>query len=322
MSHKLIAVPAAALLLTLPALHARQAEITRHPLHSRVTYPEGIAYDPKDGNVYTASAETGLVFRMEATVPAAKFGTIVSPEHLVLKVDAFPGILGMKVDDAGRLWLAGGRTGRMAVVSTSDGKVLKRLETPAQPGGLINDVAVVGSAAYFTDTLRPTLWRVMVKGNQIGDAEPWLDFKGSPIEYGQGANLNGIAATPDGRHLIVVHMSRGLLFRIGIADKQITPIETGGEALATADGLVLDGRTLYVVRQGEQEVATVALSEDLTKGRVVNRFKDPALLWPATAAKVGDRLLVVNTQFNKRGTKDPVLPFSIIGIPLSMLAGK
>jgi hypothetical protein len=45
-------------------------------------------------------------------------------------------------------------------------------------------------------------------------------------------------------------------------------------------------------------------------------------MWPATAAKVGDRLLVVNTQFNKRNTKDPVLPFSIVGVPVSMLSGK
>jgi Cu-Zn family superoxide dismutase len=113
-----------------------------------------------------------------------------------------------------------------------------------------------------------------------------------------------------------------LLFRIGVEDKQIVPIDIGGESVATGDGLVLDGRTLYVVRQGEQEIVTIDLAADLSKGRVVSRFKDPALAWPATAVKVGDRLLVVNTQFNRRGTKDPVLPFSIVGVPVALLSGK
>jgi hypothetical protein len=31
---------------------------------------------------------------------------------------------------------------------------------------------------------------------------------------------------------------------------------------------------------------------------------------------------VVNTQFNKRSTKDPVTPFAIVGVPMSLLAGK
>ena len=53
----------------------------------------------------------------------------------------------------------------------------------------------------------------------------------------------------------------------------------------------------------------------------MSRFKDPALMWPATAAKVGDELLVVCTQFNKRTTKDPVTPFAIIGVPVSRLGG-
>ena len=60
-------------------------------------------------------------------------------------------------------------------------------------------------------------------------------------------------------------MNKGLLFRIGVEDKQIVPIDIGGESVATGDGLVLDGRTLYVVRQGEQEIVTIDLAADLSK---------------------------------------------------------
>jgi sugar lactone lactonase YvrE len=309
------------LLLTPAAAYAQTpAGITQYPLPPDVTYPEGIAYDAGQGAIYTGSAATGAVVRMTL---ASKETTVVSPAGALLPAEPFPALLGMKIDAAGRLWVAGGRTGRMAVIDSRSGKLLKKFETAAPASSLINDVALAGGSAYFTDSLTPTLWRVNAKGDQIGELEPWLEFAGSPLQYTTpGANLNGITATPDGRHLIVVQMNKGLLFRITVQDKRLDPIDVGGAALTAADGLVLDGRTLHVVRQGEQEIVTIELAQDLGSGRVVSRFKNPALMWPATAVKVGDRLLVVNTQFNKRTSKDPVQPFSIVSVPLSMLSGK
>ena len=54
---------------------------------------------------------------------------------------------------------------------------------------------------------------------------------------------------------------------------------------------------------------------------MTGRFKDAPLAWPATAAKVNDRLLVVNTQFNTRASKSQTLPFTILSVPLARLAG-
>jgi Cu-Zn family superoxide dismutase len=227
----------------------------------------------------------------------------------------------MKLDTAARLWVAGGRTGRAAVVDARSGKVLKRFETTTPAASLINDVALVGTAAFFTDTFTPTLWRVTTRGDQIGELEPWLAFAGTPLQYAEGPNLNGILATPDGRHLVVIQMNKGLLFRIDIADKRVSAIDVGGAPLSGGDGLVLDGTTLYVVRQTEEEIVTLELSADLGTGRVRNRFKNPALAWPATAAKAGNRLLVVNSQFNRRANGSAKTPFEIVGIPLAMLAG-
>lgn len=301
-------------------VRAQQPELTTYPLPADVTFPEGIAYDAKEGALYTGSALTGTLIRMPLK---GKQATVVAKAGTVLPGEPFPTVLGMKLDAAGRLWVAGGRTGQMAVVNARTGAVLKKFETPTPKGSLINDVVIVGSSAYFTDSLTPTLWRVTTTGDRIGDLEPWLQFAGTPIEYTTpGANLNGIAATADGRHLIVVQMNKGLLFRISVGDKRVQPIDIGGEAITTGDGLVIDGRTLYVVRQGEQEIVTILLSEDLANGKVVSRFKNAALMWPATAVKAGNQLLVVNTQFNKRAGKDPVTPFSIVGVPLAMLGGK
>lgn len=321
MTSRLTAASMFCLLLSGAAAQAQPvADIVRYELPPGVTYPEGIAYDAKQNAIYTGSAESGNLVRMTLD---KKQTTVVAASGSVMTAEPFPVLLGMKLDGANRLWIGGGRTGQIAVVDAGSGKVLKKLETPNKGNSLINDVAIVGDSAYFTDSLTPTLWRVTAHGDHIGDLEPWLQFAGSPLEYTKpGANLNGIVATADGRSLIVVQMNKGLLFRIGVADKRITPIDIGGESVATGDGLVLDGMRLYVVRQGEQEIVTIDLDKDLAKGRVVNRFKDPALAWPATAVKVGDRLLVVSTQFNKRATKDPATPFTIIGVPLSMLAGK
>ena len=299
-------------------VQAQSPALATYPLPASVTYPEGVAFDAKTNAIFTGSAATGNIVRID--LKSRQSSDVAAA---VLPAEPFPALLGMKVDGAGRLWLAGGRTGAMAVVDARSGALVKKFEVPAKGASLINDVAIVGDAAYFTDSLTPTMWRVSTAGGKVGELEPWLQFAGTPLEYTTpGANLNGITATEDGRTLIVVQMNKGLLFRIDIAGRKVSPIDIGGESVATGDGLVLDNRRLYVVRQGEQEIVTIDLADDLTKGKVVSRFKDPALAWPATAAKVGGNLLVVNTQFNKRTTKDAVTPFSIVAVPLSRLAGK
>jgi Cu-Zn family superoxide dismutase len=308
----------AAVALSLGVAGAQSPDLTTYALPEEVSYPEGVAYDATGNALFVGSADTGAIGRVAMSDGRT---SLLAGAGTIWKADPFPGMLGMKVDAAGRLWIAGGRTGRVAVVDVRSGTILKQFETPAEPAGLLNDVAIAGPNAYITDTFRPTLWRVTTARGQVGELEPWLDFTGTPLKYAEGPNLNGIAATPDGRALIVVQMNTGLLFRIDIGDRKVTPIPLRGDTVPTADGLVLDGRTLYVVRQGEQEIVTVALAGNLRSGRVVNRFRNPALQWPATAAKVGDRLIVVSTQFNRRDGGEPERPFSLVSVPVSMLKG-
>jgi Cu-Zn family superoxide dismutase len=308
-----------ALLAPLSAASAQcAAAIDRFVLPAAVTFPEGVAFDAANNVLYTASAVTGEVVRVHVATKAVE---TVTPAGVLMPAGStvFPGILGMKIDASGRLWIAGGRTGKMFVVDAKSGKVLKETQVTNPSASLINDVVVVGSTGYFTDTLFPRLWRVEAHGDHVMDAEPWIDFTGSALPYDTAPNLNGITATPDGRSLIVVHMGKGLLFRIDLATKVISAIDTGGADLSGADGLWLDQQTLYVVRQTAVEIATVALSADWTRGTVTARFKDAALAWPATAAKVGDRLVVVNTQFNARAANTETRPFVLLSIPVARL---
>jgi len=179
----------------------------------------------------------------------------------------------------------------------------------------------VGGAAYFTDTRTPTLWRLAPEGNRIGELEAWTTFADTPIQYDGGNNLNGITVTPDGQFFIVVQMDKGLLFRIDIASKAIRAIDTTGITLAGGDGLAMVGDILYVVRQPAGEIVTLQLQPDPPLAKLVNRFRDPALAWPATAVLVEKNLMIVNSQFNARVTKAQREPFTFAIVPLSRLAG-
>jgi sugar lactone lactonase YvrE len=322
MFRRLVHAAMVAFVMTGTAYAQTTPPVEKYELPANVTFPEGIAYDPAANAFYTASAVTGTLVRVNAKTKASEVvaaAGVLVPGGLTT---TFPAVLGMKVDSQSRLWIAGGRSGKIFIVDTRSGKVQAQLDVPEPTKSLINDVTLIGTTAYFTDTRVPTLWRVEAKGDKIGALEPWLNFTDTPLQYFDGANLNGITATPNGQTLIVVQMGKGLLYKIDVKTKVVTPIDTSGADLTGADGLVLDGSTLYVVRQTAVEIATVKLSQDLSKGTVVARFKDPALAWPATAAKVGDRLLVVNSQFNVREAKKETLPFAVSAVPLSRLAGK
>ncbi len=292
-----------------------QAGVTVLPLPDAAAYPEGVTVDPSTGAIYTASANTGVVVRVDADSGAA---TIVGDP--LGKADAggppTSMTLGLKADGEGRLWVAGGRSGTMHVVDIATGRLLARFTTP-EGRWLINDVALTQDAAYFTDTLRPVMWRVPRDAVQDAALEPWLSFEGTPLEYGEDSNLNGVVATPDGRHLIAIHMKAGRLFRIDTQTKAVAAIDTGDAALDGGDGLALKDNRLFVVRQWTGDIVALDLSDDLSSATEVKRIKPAELAWPATAAIRGDRLIVANTQFNRREAGDPVLPFSLTSIPLS-----
>lgn len=287
-------------------------------LPAQIEYPEGVAVDAQ-GRIYAASALDAAVVRLapDGTGPEL----FVGPNVIAARTGTnFPRVLGIKVDTLGRLWTAGGRTAQVSVVG-ADRQILARLPIPRE-GSVLNDLVVLPDAAYVTDTPQPILWRIPLSGTTIGTPEAWIDFTGTPLEYGPGRNVNGIAADAAGRYLIVAQMDKGLLFRIDTATKAVTAIDIGGEALSNTDGLVLRGDTLYAMRQAEGEIVTIKMAADLSSGKVVSRFRDPALGWIATAAIAGDDLVVVNTQFNVREADTAVRPFTLAVVPLEKLAGK
>jgi Cu-Zn family superoxide dismutase len=284
-----------------------------YTLPGNTVFPEGVAYQPSTGNFFVSSTNDGSILRGNVMEPAA------SP-FIVGGGTTFSAI-GVKVDDAGRLYVAGGGTGEVRVYDAATGAPVRTFTTGS--GGFLNDLAVAKNGDIFvTDSFRPMLWRIpaadIVPSATPKAAEAWLDLT-STIPYTAGEfNVNGIVATANGKHLVVAQSFTSELYRIEVATKAVAKIDLGGEAVS-GDGLALMGRTLYAAEpfSGPGRIVKVVLSGDLSTGTVMSRTTDPSFRTPTTIAVASGRLLVVNSQFAALfGDEDPSLPFTLSSIPL------
>lgn len=222
---------------------------------------------------------------------------------------------GMKVDALNRLWVAGGPTGTAHVFDARTGEELRQPFTFASGDTFINDVVITPGAAYFTDSRQPALYRVPLgPGGAIGDFDVIqldpddIGFDGTPGAF----NLNGIEAIGGGRMLIAVNSMTGALIAIDPASGEASPIELGGDSVVNGDGILLNGLTLYVVQNFDNQVAVVRLSPDLSSGRLVRTIEPDAVDVPTTAARFGNAIYVVNARFGV--TPGPAEPYWITRI--------
>ncbi len=149
--------------------------------------------------------------------------------------------IGTKVDGDGLLWVAGGGTGQVFVYDTADGSYVATYHNARIGWRPLSTIwRLPESGVYFTDSFRPILWHV--SGVDAGEAEAWLDFTGTAINYVDGFNLNGIVAHRRRQHLIVVHSGEGALYRINIGTQEVRSIDTGTTPLTAGDGLALSGQ--------------------------------------------------------------------------------
>jgi sugar lactone lactonase YvrE len=214
--------------------------------------------------------------------------------------------VGMDDDRGGsRLFVAGGPFGAAYVYDTRTGETLASYQLTGELT-FVNDVIVTRDAAYFTDSFRPVLYKLPLgRGGALPDQseieeisltgdyqllEPLLDFL--PI------NSNGIVATPSGKWLIIAHTALGKLYRVDPATGEATEIDLGGAAVPSGDGLVLAGRTLYVVQNFLNQIGVVDLDPGFTTGTVGEAIVSEAFRIPTTADRFGSSLYAVNARFD------------------------
>jgi sugar lactone lactonase YvrE len=250
--------------------------------------PEGIAI--AGDQFFTGSIPTGAVYR----------GSLRTGQGAVLvAAQAGRAAIGMKVD-RGRLFVAGGNTGDAYVYNAKTGALITSYDLSVG-GSFINDVVVAKRAAWFTDSFKAVLYRVPLGPSGrpgLASAVTTLTLGGEYVQ-GAGFNVNGIDATANGKTLVFVQSGTGKLFTVGANGNARAIALAGGESVPNGDGILLDGKTLYVVQNALDVVAKIALAPNLRSGRVVRRIANPTLLdFPTTIAESGSRLYAVNARFD------------------------
>ena len=316
------------------AVSASQARTGGHSQSNRIPktfvlpgdalFPEGMGYDQENGDYFVGAIGGGAVLRGEIDDPTA---TIFSPAG----ADGRTAALGARPDH-GRVFVGSFGSGKIWIYNERTGKLIATLDT-GMPSSVLNDFSFLrDGTAFATDSVNPFLWRITFSRNGTPKLEKWLDFTGTVFVYNSGFNADGIVTTENGRYLVVNQLSTGDLFRIDVATKAVTKIDVGGFDLTNADGMDIDGQSLYVVRNANAQIVKVDLSADFSTGAVDTITTSPAFLFPTAAVVVGtgdghghghdgesdsSKLLVLNAQLDKLfGGGSPKLPFTITSINL------
>lgn len=253
--------------------------------------PEGIAIG-NGTTFYVGSIPTGAVYvgnlrtgNGRVLVPGAAGRAATGLEH-----------------DRGRLWVSGAGTGKAFVYKARTGALLREYVLATGGGTFVNDVVVTKRAAYFTDSMRPVVYRIALSRNGAPGALTTIPLSGDYAHVPNQFNLNGIDATPDGKMLLVVQSVTGRLFRLDPRTGATRQVDLGGASLQNGDGILLHGRTLYVVQNFLNRIAVVRLAADLRRGSVLRTITDPDFDIPTTIDRLGSRIYAVNARF---GTTTP-----------------
>jgi len=269
--------------------------------------PEGIATG-RGTTFYVGSIPTGAIYQ----------GNLLTGEGDVL-VPAQTGrsAIGLKYDSrTGLLFVAGGATGYAYVYDAETGENVAEIPLELALPSFINDVVITRDAVYFTNSFQPILYSVplLANGQLPEDVEVNEIPLGGQYQFTAGAfNANGIAATPNGKTLIIVNSTEGALYNVDPATGVATRIDLGTGAVPNGDGILLQGKTLYVVQNQLNQVAVIKLNSDFSAGTIETTITSPLFRVPTTIAAFGNALYVVNARFGTPPTPDT--EYEVVRVP-------
>jgi sugar lactone lactonase YvrE len=260
--------------------------------------PEGIAID-KGSRAYLGSRTNGDIISVNLRT---------GKRRLVSEGEG-PGnpSVGLKVDN-GLIYVARGTTGSGQVISARTGKVLNTFQFFKDPSEanptFVNDVVLTRNRAWFTDSRNPQLYSVTRTKNPARASFTTLPLTGDWVQAPPGNNsANGIVQSPDKRSLLVINSFNGLLYRVNPQTGVARVVDLRGLVLTNGDGLLLRGRTLYVVQNRLNQVAVLRLNYSGSQGRLVDTLTSVDLRRratfdiPTTAAFYRGSLYLPNARF-------------------------
>ena len=313
----IVALPALALILSLGFWNSATAQSFPETIPLPDGFqPEGITLG-NGQTAYVGSLASGSIYAVDLRTGAGS-----------MLVQGWPGSLfavGLDFDArSGYLFVAGGLTGDGRVYYTNTGELIAQLPFSAPLMSWINDVVVTRDAAYFTNSFAPEIYKVPLTsmGAPSGVVES-LPLTGDwdnafPTTPGEMViNANGIVATADNGTLIVVNYALGRLYTVDPDTGFATEIDLGGVEVPFGDGLVLRGKTLYVVQNFVNAIAVFTLSPDYSAATFTGFLTDADFRIPSTADLFGPWLYAVNARFDVcfPGLCDPTgLDFDIVRV--------
>ena len=262
--------------------------------------PEGIAI--KGNTFYAGSRVNGAIYRGDLRTGQGS----VFVQGVAGRVAT-----GLKVHN-GLLFVSGASTGKAWIYDVRTGAQLREYTFATPPGTFINDVVVTKAGAFFTDSNKAVLYKVPLSpSNTPATTFQTLSLTGD-FQLQAGFNLNGIEATQNGKTLITVQSGTGKLFTVDPTTGVTDEIALGGATVTAGDGLLLHGRTLYVVRNALNQIAVVRLSRDLSSGSIVDAITSPNFDVPTTVARKGNRLYLPNARFTTPPT--PTTTYTVVQV--------
>lgn len=315
---RLLATALAAVGLTLPlgqeALAEASPGICSYTLPSDAAYPESITQKPGTTTFYVSAYSNGGVYR--GVVGRQALTAFISGDS------AHTVATGVKDDGHGHLFVLRGKQQLIDVYDDTTGALVGELSTASfGSGGLLNDLAFApDGTAYVTDSTLPYLFRIGRNDSGGYAVDKWLDFTGTAMTYSTGGegpaalNANGVAATPDGKYLLVGQTNKSALFRIDIASHAVSTVDTSGVNLGYPDGINLVDGTAYVAGNAANTVSELTFNSDYSSATSARQLDNPVLSDPSAALPVNGRLLVTELQGN---VTTPTVPFTVTSLPLS-----
>lgn len=245
--------------------------------------PEGIVFGTGP-TFYVGSLANGGIYRADARTGEGELLVPSGPAPA----------LGLAFDRrTNQLFVASGPSGGAVVYDARSGERLATT-TLTTESSLVNDVVLTRDTAWFTDSVRPVLYRMSLDDpSDVSELTLGGDFTLGPDEF----SANGIVAMNRGAVLVVVRSDTGQLFSVDPESGDATLIDLGDEAVATGDGLVARGRNIYVV-QNDDQVSVVRLNRALDQGEVRDVITSPEFRSPSTADRYRRDLYVVNARFD------------------------
>ena len=271
---------------------------------------EGIGVDRTQRTFYVSETTGGEIHRGDVRTGRTE---VWLPEG----ADGRTTARGVTVDRAGRVYVAGGPNSTQSGgpdlwVYSPAGRLLAALRVGAA-NPFLNDVAIgPDGAAYFTNSNAPQIFRVAFRQGRW-QVTTWADAT-DVIPTQTGFNLGGIVASPDRHALVVAQGNAGRLWRFDLCNRAVSAIDIGDANLVNADGLVLRGHTLQVVRNFDRKITTLGLDANARAARLVDETDtDPTRVF-TTAKLARGRLLLVDSHFDEP-VGEPPYEVVALGLP-------